>query len=180
MTSRLYQKYQKEVAPALQEKFGFKNKLAVPKVVKVSVNVGINARNTDSGYLEAVEKDIARITGQKPVRTKAKKAISAFKVRENMVVGVKTTLRGQRMYDFLDKLINVSIPRIRDFRGLSLKSMDNNGNFTIGFREHNVFAEIRSDEVERVHGLEVTIATNAGSKEIGQELLKLLGFPFQK
>lgn len=180
MASRIHQKYLKEVAPALQKKFGFKNKLAVPKVVKVSVNIGINARIADGGYLEAAEKDLARITGQKPLRTKAKKAISAFKVRENMVVGVKTTLRGRRMYDFLDKLINVSIPRIRDFRGLPLKSVDANGNLTIGFKEHNVFAEIRSDEVEKIHGLEATIATNAGNREIGLELLRLLGFPFQK
>lgn len=180
MNSRLYQKYLKEIVPALQEKFGFKNKLAVPKVVKVSVNVGINARISDSGYLESVEKDLARITGQKPVRTKAKKAISAFKIRENMAVGVKVTLRGRRMYDFLDKLINVSIPRIRDFRGLALKSVDAQGNLTIGFSEHNVFAEIRSDEVERIHGLEVTVTTNAGSRDAGLELLRLLGFPFQK
>jgi len=180
MKSRLQEKYNKEVVPALREKFGYKNIMAVPKITKVVLNVGINSRNTDSGLLEAVESTLTRISGQKPVRTKAKKAISAFKVKENMVVGVVVTLRGQRMYDFLEKLVNVSLPRIRDFRGISEKNIDQQGNLTIGFKEHIVFPEIRSDEVERIHGLQVTVTTNAGDQAAGQELFRLLGFPFQK
>ncbi|MFA4872215.1 MAG: 50S ribosomal protein L5 [Patescibacteria group bacterium] len=179
MKSRLYQKYKEKVRPAMQEKFGIKNYLAVPKIEKVGLNVGINSRQADSGYLEAVENDIIRITGQKPVRAKAKKAISAFKVREGMVIGVKVTLRGQMMYDFLDKLINISLPRVRDFRGLSLQSIDQQGNLTLGFREHNVFPEIKSDEVERIHGLEISIATTAKNYQQGLALFKLLGFPFR-
>lgn len=180
MKSRLQEKYNKEVVPALREKFGYKNIMAVPKITKVVLNVGINSRNTDSGLLDAVESTLTRISGQKPIRTKAKKAISAFKVKENMVVGVVVTLRGQRMYDFLEKLVNVSLPRIRDFRGISEKNIDQQGNLTIGFKEHIVFPEIRSDEVERIHGLQVTITTNAGDQAAGQELFRLLGFPFQK
>lgn len=180
MKSRLQEKYKKEVVPALKEKFGYKNIMAIPKITKVVLNVGINSRNTDSGLLDAVESTLTRISGQKPVRTKAKKAISAFKVKENMVVGVVVTLRGQRMYDFLDKLINVSLPRIRDFRGVSEKNIDKQGNLTIGFKEHIVFPEIRSDEVERIHGLQVTITTTAGNSAAGEAMFRLLGFPFQK
>ncbi|MEK7653227.1 MAG: 50S ribosomal protein L5 [Patescibacteria group bacterium] len=180
MKSKLYKKYQEEVAPKLVASFGLKNKMAAPKIEKVSVNVGINSRSTDNALLENVENNLMRITGQKPVRAKARQAISAFKVRENMVVGVKVTIRGKRMYDFLDKLINVSLPRIRDFRGLPEKNVDSQGNLNIGLKEHNVFPEIRSDEVERIHGLEISITTNAQSRERGLELFKLLGFPFQK
>ena len=180
MKSILYQKYQKESIPALQEKFGYKNKIAVPKIEKVSVNVGINARSAENNYAENVENMVAKITGQKPVKTKAKKAISAFKIRENMVVGVKVTLRGQRMYDFLDKLILVAIPRIRDFRGLDPKNIDKQGNLTLGLKEHNVFPEIKSDEVERIYGLEISITTSAKNHEEALELFKTLGFPFQK
>lgn len=164
----------------MKEKFGYQNNLAVPKLTKVSVNVGINARNTDSAYQDSVEKNITRITGQKPVRTKAKKAISSFKVREGMVVGVKVTLRGQRMYDFLDKLVNISLPRVRDFRGLNSKIVNDHGKLTIGFKEYNVFPEIKMDEIEKSHGLEVTIDNTANTREEGLELFQLLGFPFQK
>jgi len=180
MSSRLKEKYQKEVVGALKEKFGFKNIMSVPKVVKVTLNVGINSKNTDSGLLEAVENNLKKITGQKPVRCKAKKAISAFKVKENMIVGVSVTLRGEKMYDFLDKLINVSLSRIRDFRGVDPKNIDKQGNISIPFKEHVVFPEIRSDEVERIHGLQVNITTTAGSKEVGEELLRGLGLPLQK
>jgi len=180
MESRLHKKYVSEVVPALKEKLGYKNIMSVPKVVKVSINVGINSRNTDSGLLDNVENNLRRITGQKPIRTKSKNAISAFKVKENMVVGVVVTLRGQKMYDFLDKLINVSLPRIRDFRGVSSKVIDKQGNMSIGFKEHIVFPEIRSDEVERIHGMQVNITTNAKTREAGEELFRLLGFPMQK
>lgn len=180
MKSRLYTKYKDEVVPAMQAKFSIKNRLAAPKIEKVSINIGINSRQTDSNYLDTTESNLTRITGQKPIRTKAKKAISAFKVRQGMVVGLKVTLRGQRMYDFLDKLIDISLPRIRDFRGLSLRSVDKQGNLTLGFKEHNVFPEIKSDEVERIHGLEISISTTAKNKERGTELFTALGFPFQK
>jgi len=180
MESILYKKYQKEVVPAMKEKFGYKNNLAVPRLTKVSLNVGINARNTDSAFQDTVEKNITRITGQKPVRTKAKKAISSFKVREGMVVGVKATLRGQRMYDFLDKLVNISLPRVRDFRGINPSNVNDKGKLSIGFKEYNVFPEIKMDEVEKSHGLEVTIDNTANTREEGLELFQLLGFPFQK
>ena len=178
MKSRLYNQYQKEVVPALKKEFGYKNIMSVPKVEKITLNVGINSKNTDSGLLEAVESTLKRITGQKPVRTKSKKAISAFK--ENMVVGVMVTLRGEKMYDFLDKLINISLPRIRDFRGVNPKNIDQQGNLSIGLKEHVVFPEIRSDEVERIHGLQINISTNAKDKAAGEQLLRLLGMPLYK
>jgi len=180
MNSRFYKKYQTEVVKGLKEKFGYKNIMAVPKLEKVTINVGINSRNTDSGLLDMVESTLTRITGQKPVRTKAKKAISAFKVKENMIVGMMVTLRGQRMYDFLEKFVNVSLPRIRDFRGISTDLVDKQGNMTVGLKENSVFPEIRADEIERVHGLQVTISTNAKNKAEGLEMFKLLGFPFKK
>ncbi|MEI6288283.1 MAG: 50S ribosomal protein L5 [bacterium] len=180
MKSRLHQKYQKEIIPALQEKFELKNYLAVPKIKSISVNIGINARNSDSSVADNAEATLRRITGQKPIRTKAKQAISAFKVRQGQVVGVKVTLRGERMYDFIDKLVNVAIPRIRDFRGLLEKNVDKQGNLTLGFKEHIVFPEIKSDEVEKILGLEVSVATSAKNHEQGLELFRLLGFPFQK
>lgn len=180
MKSRFYKKYKEEVVPKLKEELGIKNVMAVPKIEKVVINVGINSRNTDSNLLENVENSLTRITGQKPIRTKAKKAISAFKVKENMIVGMAVTIRRERMYDFLDKLVNVSLPRIRDFRGISEKSVDKQGNLTLGFKENIVFPEIKSDEIDRIHGLQVTITTNAGTKEKGLVLFKLLGFPFKK
>ncbi|OQA37155.1 MAG: 50S ribosomal protein L5 [Parcubacteria group bacterium ADurb.Bin326] len=180
MKSRFYKKYKEEVVPKLKEELGIKNIMAIPKIQKVVLNVGINSRNTDSNLLENVESTLERITGQKPVRTKAKKAISAFKVKENMVVGVAVTIRGERMYDFLDKLVNISLSRIRDFRGVSDKCVDKQGNMTIGFKEHTVFPEIKPDEIDRIHGLQITVTTNAGTRERGLAMFRLLGFPFQK
>lgn len=180
MNSRLYKKYVEEVKPSIKEKFGFANEMSIPKITKVTVNSGINARNGDSHFVDTVEETLSKITGQKAIRNKAKKAISSFKVREGMVVGASVTLRGQRMYDFLDKLINISIPRIRDFRGLSAKNIDKQGNLNLGFKEHTVFPEIKAEELEKVHGLQISISTNAKDYEKGLELFKLLGFPFQK
>ena len=180
MESILYNKYKKEAVPALKEKFGYKNVMAVPRLTKVIINVGINARHNDSSLLENVEKNLTRIAGQNPVRTKAKKAISAFKIREGMVVGVKVTLRGQRMYDFLDKLINAALPRVRDFRGINPKNISNTGKLSLGFKEYNVFPEIKMDEIEKMHGLEVVIDNTASTKEEGLALFTQLGFPFQK
>ena len=176
---KIKEKFNKEVAPALKEKFGYKNILAIPRIEKVVVNIGTGRGLQDAKFNEVAESTLQRITGQRPVKTIAKKSISNFKIREGLVVGMMTTLRGPRMYDFLDKLVNITLPRIRDFRGISEKSVDPQGNLTIGFREHIAFPEIKSDEVEKIHGLQVTIVTSAKSRAEGLELFKLLGFPFQ-
>lgn len=180
MNSRLYKKYQEEILPKMQEEFDLKNRMSVPRIQKITLNVGINARNTDKSVADNVENTLIKVSGQKPVFTKARQAISAFKVREGMVVGAKATLRGQKMYDFLDKFININIPRIRDFRGLNSKMVDKQGNLTIGLKESNVFPEIKSDDIERIHGLEVVITTSANDREKGLRLLELFGFPFTK
>ncbi|MBU4360773.1 50S ribosomal protein L5 [Candidatus Parcubacteria bacterium] len=178
--SKLKEKYNKKIIPQIKEEFGYKNNLTVPKLEKVTLNVGISSTKRDDKYLELIEKTLTRITGQKPIFTKAKKAISAFKTREGNIVGAKVTLRNNRMYDFVDKLINVSLPRVRDFRGISPKAVDKQGNLNIGFKEHIAFAEIDMSEVEQIHGLEIAITTTAKKYEQGLKLLKLLGFPFQK
>ncbi|OGY44301.1 MAG: 50S ribosomal protein L5 [Candidatus Buchananbacteria bacterium RIFCSPHIGHO2_01_FULL_39_14] len=178
--NRLKEKYQKEVVPRLKVKFGYQNNLAVPKLTKVVVNVGTGQGLRDAKFNEVVEATLQRISGQRPVKVAAKKSISNFKIRQGLIVGMMVTLRGKKMYDFIDKLINVTLPRIRDFRGLDTKSVDPNGNLNIGLKENIAFPEIRSDEVEKIHGLQVSIATNAGSQEIGLELFKSLGFPFRQ
>jgi len=175
------EKYEKEVVPQLMKTFNWRNKLAVPKILKVTVNIGAGRGLQDAKFFELVESTLVRITGQKPAPTKAKKSISAFKVREGQVVGYKVTLRGARMFDFLNKLIHVSLPRVRDFHGLdSTKLLDRQGNMSLGFKEHIVFPEIRSDEVERLHGLEICITTSAQQRAEGLALFQLLGFPFKK
>lgn len=176
---RLQEKYKKEIIPALKAKFNYQNIMSVPKVNKVVLNVGFGRQVKEKAYIESVEKGLTRIAGQKPIMTKAKKSISAFKIRQGMVIGCAVTLRGQRMWDFLDKLVNVSFPRIRDFRGISEKIIDRNGNLTVGFKEHTPFPEISSDEIENIFGLEICIATNATNREEGLELFKMLGFPFK-
>lgn len=177
---RLKELYKKEIVPRMKEKFGYKNDLAVPRLDKVVVNVGFGRHAKEKKYIENIEKNLAKITGQKPVLTKAKKSVSSFKVREGMTIGAKVTLRGARMHDFVEKLINISFPRTRDFRGISEKSVDSGGNLTVGFREHLAFPEISADDVENVHGLEVCISTTAKTRDEGLELLKYLGFPFKK
>lgn len=176
----LKEKYIKQVVPALQAKFGFKNKMAVPRLEKITLNVGISAGRRDDKFLELVSKTLGRISGQKPVFTKARQAISAFKIREGNIVGAKVVLRKERMYSFMSKLINITLPRVRDFRGIKIKAVDKQGNLNIGFKEHIAFAEIDSSEVETLHGLEVNITTTAKNHEEGLELFKLLGIPFQK
>lgn len=175
----LREKYIKQVIPAMKMRFGYKNDLAVPKLEKVVVNVGIGQSLKDAKFKENVENTLSRITGQKSVERKAKKAIASFKIKKGQVIGLMVTLRGKRMYDFVDKLINIALPRTRDFRGLNPKSLDGHGNLTIGFKEHIAFPEIKADEVERLHGLEVVVVTSAKDDEKGLELLKLLGFPFK-
>ena len=174
----LLEQYRQQVVPALLQEFGLKNALAAPKLMKVVINIGLNQAARDGKLMDVAVKTLERITGQKPVQTKAKKSISNFKIRQGMVVGAVVTLRGTRMYDFVDKLLRVALPRVRDFRGLSAKSVDAQGNLSIGFKEHLIFPEIRSDEVEAIHGLEVAITTNAGNREHGRKLLELMGFPF--
>ena len=164
----------------MQKRFKYANVLAVPRMSKVTINVGTGKALQDDKLLDFIVDTISRISGQKTVFTKARKSIAAFKIREGMTVGVRATLRGDRMYDFVEKLINVTLPRVRDFRGIDKKSVDASGNLSIGFKEHIAFPEIRSDEVERIHGLEITVTTTAITHDEGVELFTILGFPFKK
>ena len=175
----LKERYSKEILPALAKELKIENPMAVPRVTSVTVSVGLSANQKDPKFVEVTENPLRRITGQKPLRTKAKQSISNFKIRQGMVVGMRVTMRGTRMWHFLDKLLNVTFPRIRDFRGLPKTLIDGTGNVSVGFREFLPFPEIRPDEVERVHGLQVTITTTAGDKKKGYALLKALGFPFK-
>ncbi len=176
----LRERYTKEIAPRLKEELGIANVMAVPRVLKIVVASGLNRGKTDDQMKDVIIKTLTRITGQKPVVTKARKSISAFKIREGQDVGVAVTLRGARMYDFLEKLIAFAFPRVRDFRGVPQTIVDAHGSASVGFREHLGFPEIRIDEVERVHGLQVVIATNAGTKEKGLALFRAMGFPFRE
>lgn len=176
----LYKKYRTETVPALLAELRLKNRMQAPRVVKVVLNAGIGRLAKDPHAIENVEKTFLAITGQRAVRTRAKAAISNFKTRVGQEIGVMVTLRGGRMYDFLEKLVKVTFPRIRDFRGLSGQSFDAHGNFAIGFKENLAFPEVKMEEVEKLHGLEVVINTTAKNKEAGQALLSHLGFPFSK
>lgn len=176
----LREKYQKEIAAKLKAKFGYKNIMAAPRLVKAVINAGVGRNAKDKNFIDGVASSLERISGQKPVLTKAKQSISAFKTRKGMVIGVAVTLRGRRMYDFADKLVNVTFPRIRDFRGLSAKQVDDQGNLAVGFKEHLAFPEVKADEVENIHGLQVCLSTTAKTREQGLELFKLMGFPFKK
>ncbi len=177
---KLKEKYQKEITPKLIERFGYKNVMAVPRLTKVVINSGVGRNAKDKAFIDGVVSSLERISGQKPVLTKAKQSISAFKSRKGMTVGVAVTLRGPRMYDFVEKLVNITFPRIRDFRGISAKQVDRLGNLAVGFKEHIAFPEIKADEVSNIHGLEVCLATTAKTYAEGLELFKLLGFPFKQ
>ena len=172
--------YNDKTVPELKQAFGLTNPMAVPKVQKVVVNVGVGKTLKDAKMLEAIIEDVKRITGQSPVKTIAKKSIAGFKIREGQVVGLVVTIRGHRMYDFLEKLIKISIPRIRDFRGLDPKKFDGHGNYNIGFKEQIVFPETTREHLEYTFGLEVNIQTNTNEDKKALALLKSLGFPFQK
>lgn len=178
--ARLKEKYQKEVVPALMKHFGYRNVMQVPRVEKVVVNMGVGDAIREPKALDAAVSDLAAITGQKPIITRAKRSIAAFKVRAGMPVGCKVTLRGERMYDFLDKLFNVALPRVRDFRGLSSRAFDGRGNFTLGLKEQLVFPEIDYDKVEKIRGMDVIINTTARTDEEAKELLALMGMPFRE
>jgi len=177
---RLKEKYKKEILPELKKRFGYKNDFMAPKLQKVVVNVGFGRNYKDNDLIENIKKSLADITGQRCVMTKSKKSISAFKIRDGLIIGAMVTLRGERMYDFIEKLVNITFPRVRDFRGISEKSVDKIGNLTVGFREHLPFPEISPESIENVHGLEVSITTGAKNKEEGLAFLKLVGFPFKQ
>jgi large subunit ribosomal protein L5 len=178
-SARLRFKYQKEIAPALMKEFGWTNPMAVPKVEKVIINMGVGEATQNAKVLDPAVNELGQITGQKPVVTRAKKSIAAFKVREGMPIGAMVTLRGDRMYEFLDRLLNVALPRVRDFRGVSTKSFDGRGNYTLGLRDQLIFPEIDYAKVEKMKGMNVTIVTTAKSDDEGRALLKHLGMPFR-
>lgn len=178
--SRLNEKYTSEIRQALQEKFQYKNVMEIPKLEKVVINIGVGDAVGNAKALEAAVNDLTIIAGQKPVITKAKKSIANFKVREGMTLGTKVTLRGERMYEFLDKLINVALPRVRDFRGVSATAFDGRGNYALGLKEQLIFPEIEYDQVERVTGMDIIVVTSAKTDEEARELLTLCGMPFEK
>lgn len=178
--ARLEEQFKKGIVTGLMQKFNYKNVMQVPKVEKIVVNVGLGEAIQNSKALDAAVEDIAQITGQKPVVTRAKKSIAGFKLREGMPIGVKVTLRGERMYYFMDKLFNVALPRVRDFRGVSPKAFDGRGNYTLGLKEQLIFPEIDYDKIDKVRGMDIVFVTTAQSDEEARELLAQLGMPFRQ
>ncbi|MDH4057287.1 MAG: 50S ribosomal protein L5 [Cyclobacteriaceae bacterium] len=177
-TPRLKEKYLKEIVPALKEKFQYKSIMQVPKIEKISINKGMGIAVTDKKLIDVALEEITSITGQKAVSTKSKKAISNFKLREDMPIGVKVTLRGAKMYEFLDRLMSIALPRVRDFRGINPKGFDGRGNYTLGVKEQIIFPEISIDKVNKISGMDITFVTSAKSDEESYELLKAFGMPF--
>ena len=177
--ARLRDFYEQRVRPKLQQQFGFKNVMEIPRLLKIVLNVGMGDANKNPKGLEAAVAELGAITGQQPVVTKAKKAIANFNLRQGMPIGCAVTLRGARMYEFLDRFINVSVPRMRDFRGLPTKSFDGRGNYTLGIKEQMIFPEIDYDKVEKIHGMDITFVTSAGRDDTAQALLRELGMPFR-
>ena len=177
---RLKARYRSEIAGALKTQFGYKNPMQIPTLVKIVVNMGVGEAARDSKLIEGAVRDLQIITGQKPQVTKSRKSIAQFKLRENMPIGAHVTMRGDRMWEFADRLLSISLPRIRDFRGLSPKQFDGNGNYTFGLTEQVVFPEIEQDKVDRPRGMDITVVTTAKNDEEGRALLKLLGFPFKE
>ena len=180
MTSVLQEKYVKEVAPALMEKFGYKNVMEIPKLEKIVINMGIGDARENPKGLEAAVAELEMISGQKPVITKARKSVANFKLREGMPVGTKVTLRADKMYYFMDKLVNISLPRVRDFRGVNANAFDGRGNYALGLKEQFIFPEIEYDKVDKVRGMDVIFVTTAKTDEEASELLRLLGMPYSK
>jgi large subunit ribosomal protein L5 len=177
--ARLRERYREEVVPTLREKFGYENVMQVPRLEKIVVNMGVGEAAQNSRALDGTMDDLARITGQKPQLRRARKSIAGFKIREGMPVGARTTLRGERMWEFLDRLISIALPRVRDFRGINPRSFDGQGNFALGLREQLIFPEISYDAVEATRGLDVAVVTTAKTDEESRELLRLLGMPFR-
>ena len=177
---RLKTRYREEIVPALREEFGFANIMQVPGLTKIVVNMGVGEAARDSKLIEGAIRDLATITGQKPQVTKARKSIAQFKLREGMPIGAHVTLRGDRMWEFLDRLLAVALPRIRDFRGLSATQFDGRGNYTFGLNEQSMFHEIDQDSIDRVRGMDITVVTTASNDDEGRALLRLLGFPFKE
>lgn len=178
MIPRLQEKYDKEVVPALMEKFGYTNVMQAPKIEKIVVNMGVGEAKENAKALESAVSDLTIIVGQKPLITRAKKSIANFKIRQDMPIGCKVTLRKQKMYEFADKLMNVALPRVRDFSGISDKSFDGRGNYSIGIKEQLIFPEIEYDKVDKVRGMDIVFVTTANTDEEARELLKFLGMPF--
>lgn len=178
MENRLKDKYKAEIMPALQQKFGYKNVNQIPRIEKIVINMGLGDCKDNAKGLEAAVADLTTIAGQKPIVTKAKKSVANFKLREGMSVGAKVTLRGLRMYQFYDKLVNVALPRVRDFRGVSTKAFDGRGNYALGIREQLLFPEIEYDKIDKIRGMEMIIVTTAKTDEEARELLRLMGMPF--
>ena len=178
--SRLKEQYQNEIVDAMIKKFGYKNIMEVPKLDKIVVNMGVGEAKENAKLLEAAIKDMEAITGQKAVATKAKNSIANFKIREGMAIGCKTTLRGEKMYEFMDRLINLALPRVRDFRGVSADSFDGRGNYALGIKEQIIFPEIEYDKVDKVRGMDIIFVTTAKTDEEARELLRLFGMPFVK
>ena len=180
MAARLKQHYTKKVVPTLTKEFGYKNVMAVPKLAKISVNIGMGEATQNAKLMDGAVNELGQITGQKPVVTKAKKSIAAFKLRENMSIGCMVTLRGERMYEFFDRLVNVALPRVRDFRGVSTKSFDGRGNYTLGVKDQLIFPEIDYAKVEKTKGMNISIATTARTDAEGLALLRQMGMPFRQ
>lgn len=178
-TARMKAKYDNEIVAAMTEKFGYKNRMEVPKLEKITLNMGVGEASQDKKKVQTAAEEMALIAGQKPVITIAKKSIAQFKLREGMPIGCKVTLRRERMYEFLDRLVTVAMPRIRDFRGLNAKSFDGRGNYAMGLKEQIVFPEISYDRIEKVRGMDIIVTTTANTDEEARELLRLFGFPFQ-
>ncbi len=177
---RLKARYKSEIQPTLKHEFGYKNPMQIPTLVKIVVNMGVGEAARDAKLIEGAIKDLAIITGQKPQVTKSRKSIAQFKLRENMPIGAHVTLRGDRMWEFADRLLSISLPRIRDFRGLSPKQFDGKGNYTFGLTEQVVFPEIEQDKIDRTRGMDITVVTTAKNDDEGRALLKALGFPFKE
>lgn len=180
MTTRLKEKYSKEVVPSLMEKFQYRNVMEVPKLEKIILNMGLGEARENPKIMESAVEEMSIITGQKPIVTKAKKSVANFKLREGMPVGVKVTLRGAKMYEFLDKLMNISLPRVRDFRGISATSFDGRGNYALGVKEQLIFPEIDYDKIDSIKGMDIIVVTTANTDEESKEFLSLMGMPFKK
>jgi large subunit ribosomal protein L5 len=180
MAARLKQIYKEKIVPELKQKLELKNTMQVPRILKITVNMGVGEAVADKKVMDAATADMAKITGQKPAVTKAKKSVATFKVRDGQAIGCKVTLRGDRMYEFLDRLVSIAIPRIRDFRGISTRSFDGRGNYSLGVKEQIIFPEIQYDQIDQIRGMDITISTSAVDDKHGRALLEAFNFPFRK